>query len=481
MDEGKTREQPVSEPEALRRELAVEKAAGISGRRLREEQERFAKAFIENSTPMVITTLEEGRIIDVSDAFLKLIGFERRQLIGATSVAVGLLTAEQRENLLRELGQRGRVENLEMPIGTHKQGVRQVLMNASVILIGAEKFLLSVFTDITNRKRMEEALQANEWRFRTVYENTTLGIFETTLSGRVINANETFARMFGFASARQAVSELDDLAARIYADPRQRGEIITRVLHEPGPHRFELAYRRRDGGFFPAVLEIQSVWDREDNDYHFFGFVEDITRRKKAEEGQRIAEELYRTLAEKSFAGVYVVQDGCFRFINANAAQIAGYAREELLDRPTTMLVHPEDRDEARRHAVEMLRGRREAPYEFRIVTKAGETRWVMETVTAINYLGSPAILGNSMDITVHKSAAEERERLISRLQEALADVKRLSGLLPICASCKKIRNDKGYWENLEEYIRDRSEAEFSHSICPECVKKLYPGLSRKL
>ncbi|HON23545.1 MAG TPA: PAS domain-containing protein, partial [Syntrophales bacterium] len=263
MDEGKTREQPVSEPEALRRELAVEKAAGISGRRLREEQERFAKAFLENSTPMVITTLEEGRIIDVSDAFLKLIGFERRQLIGATSVAVGLLTAAQRENLLRELGERGRVENLEMPIGTHKQGVRQVLMNASVILIGAEKFLLSVFTDITNRKRMEEALQANERRFRTVYENTTLGIFETTLSGRVINANETFARMFGFASARQAVSELDDLAARIYADPRQRGEIIAMVLHEPGPHRFEVAYRRRDGGFFPAVLEIQSVWDRE--------------------------------------------------------------------------------------------------------------------------------------------------------------------------------------------------------------------------
>jgi transcriptional regulator with GAF, ATPase, and Fis domain len=75
------------------------------------------------------------------------------------------------------------------------------------------------------------------------------------------------------------------------------------------------------------------------------------------------------------------------------------------------------------------------------------------------------------------KRVGEERERLILQLQDALAEVKQLSGLLPICASCKKIRDDKGYWNQIEEYIRDRSEAEFSHSICPDCMKKLYPDL----
>jgi len=63
------------------------------------------------------------------------------------------------------------------------------------------------------------------------------------------------------------------------------------------------------------------------------------------------------------------------------------------------------------------------------------------------------------------------------KLEEALAKVKKLSGLLPICASCKKIRDDKGYWNQIESYIRDHSEAEFSHSICPECAKELYPDL----
>jgi PAS domain S-box-containing protein len=82
-------------------------------------------------------------------------------------------------------------------------------------------------------------------------------------------------------------------------------------------------------------------------------------------------------------------------------------------------------------------------------------------------------------DISQEKSVKTEREKLISELQDALSKVKLLSGFLPICASCKKIRDDKGYWNQIEEYIRDRSEAEFSHGICPDCVKKLYPDYSK--
>ena len=78
-------------------------------------------------------------------------------------------------------------------------------------------------------------------------------------------------------------------------------------------------------------------------------------------------------------------------------------------------------------------------------------------------------------DSTERKRAEEEREKLIRELQDALANVKTLRGLLPICAYCKKIRDDKGYWNRLESYIRDHSGAEFTHGICPECLKKLYP------
>ncbi|MBW2646716.1 MAG: PAS domain S-box protein, partial [Deltaproteobacteria bacterium] len=88
--------------------------------------------------------------------------------------------------------------------------------------------------------------------------------------------------------------------------------------------------------------------------------------------------------------------------------------------------------------------------------------------------------LESFVDISDRKRAEEEREKLIKELKDALREVKTLSGLLPICASCKKIRDDKCYWNQIESYIRDHSEAEFSHSLCPECLKKLYPELDRR-
>jgi len=77
--------------------------------------------------------------------------------------------------------------------------------------------------------------------------------------------------------------------------------------------------------------------------------------------------------------------------------------------------------------------------------------------------------------ISKRKQAEKERENLIAELQDAVIKIKTLGGLLPICSNCKKIRDDKGYWKQIESYIRDHSEAEFTHSMCPKCAKKLYP------
>jgi len=78
-------------------------------------------------------------------------------------------------------------------------------------------------------------------------------------------------------------------------------------------------------------------------------------------------------------------------------------------------------------------------------------------------------------DISDRKQQEEEREKLIQELQKALSEIRKLSGMIPICASCKKIRDDKGYWNQVEAYIGSHSDVQFSHSICPECAKKLYP------
>jgi hypothetical protein len=81
-------------------------------------------------------------------------------------------------------------------------------------------------------------------------------------------------------------------------------------------------------------------------------------------------------------------------------------------------------------------------------------------------------------DITQRKQAEAERERLIKELTEALANVKTLRGLLPICSGCKKIRDDQGYWSEVDSYIRKHTEAKFSHGLCPDCLRKYYPDVA---
>jgi len=127
-------------------------------------------------------------------------------------------------------------------------------------------------------------------------------------------------------------------------------------------------------------------------------------------------------------------------------------------------------------------------PYDqvVRYHHKDGSTVWVRCRGMAIrDKTGKPIrMLGAHTDLTPQKQAEEalhkktiELEGANKKLQEALDNIRTLSGLLPICFSCKMIRDDKGYWKQIEAYIEDHSEAEFSHSICPVCVKKLYPDL----
>ena len=89
--------------------------------------------------------------------------------------------------------------------------------------------------------------------------------------------------------------------------------------------------------------------------------------------------------------------------------------------------------------------------------------------------------MASFVDITKRKQLEQEKENLILELQNALNKIRTLRGLIPICARCKNIRDDKGYWHKVEEYVREHSEAQFSHGICPECSRKLYPQLYREV
>jgi PleD family two-component response regulator len=125
----------------------------------------------------------------------------------------------------------------------------------------------------------------------------------------------------------------------------------------------------------------------------------------------------------------------------------------------------------------------KDIPVIFITVSKETEALVKGFTCGGVDYIAKPfrqeEVCARVRTHLYLRALTQEKEKLIVELQEALAKVKTLSGLLPICSSCKKIRDDTGYWNQIETYIRERSEADFTHSICPKCAKMLYPGLLR--
>jgi PAS domain S-box-containing protein len=161
--------------------------------------------------------------------------------------------------------------------------------------------------------------------------------------------------------------------------------------------------------------------------------------------------------------------------VNENACRMVGFAREELIGANLVKIdkewYHPVHED------LERLLRDGHAVFKRENVRKDGSVVPIEVSVKIISREGKGIVQAFVRDITERKKADKEREHLISELQKALSNVKKMSGLLPICASCKKIRDDRGYWNQVEKYVSDHSEAQFSHGICPECTKMLYPDI----
>lgn len=133
--------------------------------------------------------------------------------------------------------------------------------------------------------------------------------------------------------------------------------------------------------------------------------------------------DLYKILAQSSQVGFYIVQDGRFQFVNSHFRDYTGYTEEEMLNMNPASFILPEDRRKTVKNANMMLREQRFSPYEFRIITKDGRIKWIMETVMPITFNGRRAILGNSMDVTERKEASrrlEELEALESSILDAI-------------------------------------------------------------
>jgi PAS domain S-box-containing protein len=207
----------------------------------------------------------------------------------------------------------------------------------------------------------------------------------------------------------------------------------------------------------------------------------DIAERKQAEQAFRESEASFQGIFANAAIGIALADlEGAIVESNPAFQSMLHYSAEELSGRAFSDITHPDDVARDWELANELIAGKRDQyRMEKRYYRKDGQVVWANLTMSLIRGAERHPqfAIGMVEDITYRKRVEQEREQLIEALKDALANIKTLRGLLPICALCKKIRDDTGYWNQIETYIQAHSEADFTHSVCPECAHRIYPDL----
>jgi PAS domain S-box-containing protein len=318
-------------------------------------------------------------------------------------------------------------------------------------------------------KRAKEALADSERRYQTIVEASLQGVYQVDARGHITFANPLFAELTGYS-----LEELDGLSIESLL-PAGKAKAICNanpaITSSSAPFSGEYTMIRKDGSRIETYFGCASVFDKNGEYGGFVGTILDFTKRVKAEEALRESEEKYRSMMEAMIEPAYIcTPDFRVEYMNPAMIKRAGYdATGEVCHKAINNL------DEKCPWCVHSKIQQGESA-EVDIISPKDGRHYQTSHVPIFHQDGTISKMTIYRDITERVRAEEEREKLIRKLQETLEEVKTLSGLLPICANCKKIRDDKGYWNQIESYIREHTEAEFTHSICPECAKKLYPN-----
>lgn len=408
-----------------------------------------------------------------SDEAKRIYGFDPENNKFTTDEVENCIPDRERvHQALVDLIEKGEPYNLEFEIrpitGPDKKiinSIAEVIKNES----GIPTKVVGVIQDITDRRLADERLRKSEEKYRTLLTITSEGFWLINSERKTIEVNEALCKMLGYTQ-----DEMIGKTPLDFVDDENRKLFIVQMAKIPttGQRSYEMVLQTKKGKPLYAQFNATTIKDELGEVLGSFALITDITENKRMAEVLRESEEKYRSMMEAMEDPIYICSsDFHVEYLNPAMIRVLGHdATGEScfqaiygLDKRCSWCVH-EKIQKGERVFTEVLN------------PQDGHTYHVSHS-PVFHADDSISKMTIYRDITKRKHLEEEREKLIQELQNALAEIKTLTGLLPICSYCKKVRDDKGYWNQIETYIHEHSEVTFSHGICQDCAKKYFPDM----
>ena len=411
-------------------------------RALKESEEKYRSIF-EGATEGVFQINAQGEYLTVNPLMAKIAGFSTpEEMLHAYRGAAwqSFVHPHDREVFQQELRAGGMIEDFETEI--YQITGRRIWASFSARAVydgqGRVARYEGFARDITARKAVEAELRASEEKYRSVFENSSVGIFVATPRGKLSSANRALAFMFGYETPEALVASIQDVAGQLLTDREQAKDVVRRVMEGSDGLTKEFACQRRDGRPLWVLADIRVLRDENGEVTRIHGLVSDITKRFRAEEALRLSEERLKLALEAAEEGLWDINprtgDG---FFSPRWFGMLDYEPGELPQRIETWLslIHPDDREAALSRFGDENLGGEEFSIEYRMRCRSGDWRWIHARGKGAAWDEQGRclrVIGIHTDVTERKRdeeilrESEERMKLLSaRLLQAQEEERR--------------------------------------------------------
>ena len=418
---------------------------------------------LEAAPEAMVAMGTDGRIIRVNTQTEKMFGYSQEELLGQKPDLlmprrrrrreVKRLASEVARPRLRPFG-----HGLEV-MARRRDGTEfPVEVSLSFLEVGAETLILSAVRDI-------ELKRAEELYLTALVQASDDAIIGKTLDGTIVSWNKGAEKIYGYKAEEIVGHSISTLVPP--GKPDDLPGIVKKLRRGERIESYETTRVHKDGHLIDVSVTISPVKDKAGKVVGASAVARDITKHKQAEAALRLSEERFR-VALKGAPVVVFTQDLQLRYTWINSPVLA-WESQDYIGKTDAEILGGEEAARLTAVKQEVLRTRVGSRTEVSVAFE-GVLHYFDLIVEPLRDAGGTllGLICSATDITSSKN-------LIAKLQEALEQLNVLSGLLSICASCKRIKDEHQTWQPLESYIQAHSEAKFSHGVCPDCLRKLYP------